>query len=382
VTSNGNSIEVPPGNTDLEVSIFGPGFGECVVVHFGNGDWGIVDSCLDPKSKRSAALGYLEALHIDVSNSVRFVAATHWHDDHINGISDLFIAATSAFFVCTGAVGNPDFKDILASWTGCQNLPGGSGVDELRSVMGEIKKRQSNSRFPAPKLAFSGKILWERNVSPPVIVRALSPSDSTTISSITQLIGINPHNAQMRRRVPNIRPNNTSVVLAIRVGLHSILLGADLEEQGEASLGWSAIVNEFDPTGDKHQGFKVPHHGSSNGHHDGIWRNMLINRAWAVTTPFVNGNVRLPSEADCQRILKYTSESYITAPPRPAKYKDSNKTVEKMVKSRASSVHLIPGRYGHVRLRKGISEAADSPWRVELFGDATSVKDFIERGFI
>jgi glyoxylase-like metal-dependent hydrolase (beta-lactamase superfamily II) len=152
--SGGNS-ESAPAPDEVEVSIFGPGFGECIVVHFGNGDWGVVDSCLNPDSKRPAALHYLESLNVNVGQSVRLVVATHWHDDHLQGISSVFQAAESAVFACTGAVREPDFETILAFLMGTRSLIGGSGVDELRNVVAELKKRMPISRTGPGRISFS-----------------------------------------------------------------------------------------------------------------------------------------------------------------------------------------------------------------------------------
>lgn len=369
---------MPPSSHEAEISIFGPGFGECVVLHFGNGDWGIVDSCLDPTSKRPAALHYLESLQVDVAKSVRFVAATHWHDDHIQGIHLAFQAAKSASFICSGAIRQPDFLEILSSWTGTQFLPGGSGLDELRTVMLELKKRGLDTKFPAPVLAVSNKILWSRATLPAASVIALSPSDASVLAATTQLKTIDPFPAKMRRRIPDIRPNDASVVLAVQVGEHRVLLGADLEVQTDEALGWRAIVNGLDAGNGNHQGFKVPHHGSSTAHHVDVWNRMLVKDAWAATTPFVNGKVKLPSTEDCQRILSHTPNAYLTAPPRPAKFRDPNRTVEKTVNEVALLVHFTPGKYGHVRMRKEIGTKSDSSWKVELFGNATTMENYVK----
>jgi hypothetical protein len=348
------------------------------VLHFGNGDWGIIDSCLDPTSKRPAALHYLQLLQVDVANSIRFVAATHWHDDHIDGLNLVFQEAQSAVFACSGAVRHPDFNEILSTWTGTQNLPGGSGLDELRAIMVELKKRNGNTNFPTPVLATSNKILWDRTTPPPAFVKALSPSDASVLAANAKLKSINPLSANMRRRIPDIKPNDASVVLAVKVGNHQVLLGADLEVQSDAAFGWKAIVNSFDNTGEKHQGFKVSHHGSSTGHHDDIWDKMLWKDPWAVTTPFVKGKVKLPTQEDCRRILSRTKDAYLTAPPRPSKFRDSNRAVEKMVQETTLLAHFIPGKYGHVRLRKAIAAEPGSPWNVELFGNAIKIEDYVK----
>jgi glyoxylase-like metal-dependent hydrolase (beta-lactamase superfamily II) len=72
---------VPPRADELEVSIFGPGYGECILVHLGRGQWMIVDSCRDQRNRRQPAIKYLERIGCDPSEVVRVVVATHWHND-------------------------------------------------------------------------------------------------------------------------------------------------------------------------------------------------------------------------------------------------------------------------------------------------------------
>ena len=145
----------------------------------------------------------------------------------------------------------------------------------------------------------------------------------------------------------------------------------------DASLGWKAIINEFQDV--KSQGFKVPHHGSDTAYHNDVWNKMLLNESWAATTPFVKGNIRLPAILDCRRILGHTQNAYLTAPPQPNKFKDENRTVEKTVNEATLSVNFIPGKFGHVRFRKNINASADSPWNIELFGSAMTMQDYLDK---
>jgi len=103
----------------------------------------------------------------------------------------------------------------------------------------------------------------------------------------------------------------------------------------------------------------------------------VVGQACAVTTPFVGGSVKLPSVDDCQRILSKTQQAYLSAPPVPGKFRDANKTVEKTVQEATRSAHFVPGKYGHVRLRKNLAEPPDAPWRIELFGSAVSMADYV-----
>lgn len=373
MTSAGNKRANSPDRDEIEVSIFGPGFGECVVVHFGNGDWCVVDSCINPASQRPIALDYLESINVDVGQSVRCLIATHWHDDHIKGISSVFLAAKSAKFVCTAAISKKEFQPILACWGACQRLPGGSGVNELRDVLSELKNRKKDTKFPSPALASADKILWQRSENPPVVIKSLSPSDAAIVAATARFTNFAADPSRIRRRIPNIRPNDSSVVLSIGVEKHSVLLGADLEMRADSGLGWNAVL-ESNHQAEQRHGFKVPHHGSPTAHSDQIWTKLLVPTPWAVTTPFVSGKIRLPGADDCKRILNFTPHAYLTGAPGSGKFRDANKTVEKTVKEFTRSVHIIPAKFGHVRLRKKIVAQTDSTWDVELFGSATSMQ--------
>ena len=243
--------------------------------------------------------------------------------------------------------------------------------------MKELKTRTPGMRFPAPRLASSNKVLWKRQTEPSASVTALSPSDAAVIASINRLKPMMPASLKTRRRLPNIGSNDSSVVLSIQVGPHQVLLGADLEVRSDRGLGWLAIVDGLDGGNETHQVFKVAHHGSPTGYHDEVWNRMLVQQPWAATTPFVTGSVRLPSVGDCQQILRRTSNAYLSAPPKPTKFRDPDRTIEKTVNEATLSAHFVPGKYGQVRLRRQIKESASLAWRVELFGNALSMGDYV-----
>ena len=41
---------MPPGKNEFEITLFGPGYGESVVLHVGSGAWIVVDSCIDKEN--------------------------------------------------------------------------------------------------------------------------------------------------------------------------------------------------------------------------------------------------------------------------------------------------------------------------------------------
>ena len=78
----------PPEKSEFEITFLGPGYGESIVLHVGSGIWVVVDSCIDSDGT-SSALNYLESIGLNPSRDVALIVATHWHDDHIRGMSQL-----------------------------------------------------------------------------------------------------------------------------------------------------------------------------------------------------------------------------------------------------------------------------------------------------
>jgi len=124
------NLNVPPAAIAAEVSVFGPGFGECIVLHLGDGEWVVVDSCVDAKSGRPVAIDYLDRVGVDIAKNVSLVVATHWHDDHIGGFGELFEACKNARFACSMAMCCQEWLTLLEIYRGYLQA-GGSGVDEL-----------------------------------------------------------------------------------------------------------------------------------------------------------------------------------------------------------------------------------------------------------
>ena len=63
---------VSPETDEIEVTLIGPGYGECALIHIGKRRWVIVDSCLDGYGQ-PAALAYLSDLGLNPSEVVCLV---------------------------------------------------------------------------------------------------------------------------------------------------------------------------------------------------------------------------------------------------------------------------------------------------------------------
>jgi hypothetical protein len=335
----------------------------------GDNHWIVVDSCKNPETKRAVALDYLNDIGVDVAPAVKLIVASHWHDDHIDRLPDLYDQAQNARFACTSAFRFPDFQAILGNIIGAPALAGGSGIDEFSKILREVQRRRAANILAGFQISGADTILWEKYPGPSVVVRALSPSVEDELAALIRLNGESVLGLDvLKRRVPEIQPNDASVVLSLKIQDTLILLGADLENIDNNQRGWRAIVASWNPAAGRHHYFKIPHHGSANAHCDDVWRDMLVADVYAGLTPFKH---MLPTDEDIQRIRKLTRNGFMTAPRRVGRFRTRKPAVDRTIRGMTRAIWVYPANFGHVRCRCEI--ASNGKWRYELFGDAAAL---------
>lgn len=352
---------VPPADAEIEVSLFGPRYGECVVIHVGSGKWIVVDSCLSPKGDRPIAIQYLAQLGVDVSTQVELIVATHWHDDHVRGLASLVGACTAANVYCSAAL---SFREFLeASEIYGNDAPFlfqskmAPGMREFRNAIQVLGTREL-------KLAQASMLVWRDSSTPTTEVWALSPSQLEVRLSqrilareFRGLLDSARHSEEPIRKLRSRSPNHTAVALWITVGQVDLLLGSDLEETGHAGLGWGAVVASNTRPSRPTMFVKVPHHGSPTAFFEPMWRFLTHPDCVAGVTPFVRGKVQLPRPSDVERITQVRPQLYLTAPPRARTAKIQSSAVRKTI---AESTRRFEDRhppFGHVRWRHDASGA-------------------------
>lgn len=368
----------PPSSGELEVSLFGPGYGEAMAIHIGAGKWILVDSCVHPEFGLPCSLDYLLALGVDVENAVDLIVVTHWHDDHIAGISTILDYCTSAILSISIALRLKEFLQLVALY-GTASVVKNSGIEELVKVFEILEDRKSHGvRFNPPKLAHANTRVFREEVSVSgerveTTVCALSPSDAAVLKAqlaFSQLL----ESTDQRNRIGSPSANEISVVLQVQVGHDAILLGSDLQTTSDPTTGWSVIVDESTVVSQKATVFKIPHHGSENAHHGSVWSELLISAPYAILSPFRRGNVFLPAPSDITRIARLTDRAYLTAPPRKRRHKWRDNVVRTYLEDTTRETQDVPIGWGHIRLRKTISQT-DHSWAADLFGDAHILVD-------
>jgi len=348
----------PPASNEIEITLFGPGYGEAIAIHLGEGVWMMVDSCIDPDSKAPASGDYLERIGADASQ-VRAIVASHWHDDHVRGISQLAAKHPSADFFLSAVFNKKEAAAFAAAYSGASSTGLARGAKELFSV---VQSRETVSP------ALHRSIILEANLNGrPVIVTALSPLPTAFAQSLAHMAQYVARKDEAINHAPELRPNMEAVALHIDMGDDAVLLGADLEEH--SSWGWSAVVS------DKWSGarkpstvYKVAHHGSHTGNCPQVWATLLKPGPVACLTPFTLGDLRLPTEEDKSRVKSNAQHAYISsgASRRP----DIDSRQLKRLSDICKKLARIDAGFGAVRLRKQIGA---SSWNVELFGAAQSL---------
>jgi hypothetical protein len=339
--------------------LLGPGYGECIALHFGNADWVVVDSCVDIDSKRSVVLDYLDLINVDVSSQVRLVVATHWHDDHIRGLAQVVRECRKARFVLSGALKSDEFL-TLVSLVEPSMLQQSSGLRELSEILTLLEKHTP------VEVALADRRLWHPAGPVHREVWALSPSSTSFVRAIAAFAALSSDPNRPNRSVADVKPNEASVVLWCEIADAIILLGADLEESSDPHTGWRAIVASTTRPSGRANVFKVPHHGSVTAHNPSVWTDLLIDSPTALVSPFRRGSVVLPTMTDGVRICSLAGKAYNSQARVPAK-ESWDPTVEAVVAEATVSFGDAEPPPGHVRLRRPI---AGGTWSVELFGGA------------
>jgi hypothetical protein len=331
-------------------------------LHIGHGRWLLVDSCLDSTSGEPASLQYLEALGVE-ANGIVLIVASHWHDDHVGGLSRLVASYADAPFYFSAVLRDEEFRLLVEA--GARSLITRSGTSELASVLDTFARRALSSGA-RPQLAYPNSVLWEDERAQ---VRSLSPSNEAVIDMLERISALVPQPRAAKRRIIDPRPNSTSVVLWVQAGDAVILLGGDLERRGDPALAWKAILGSHVRPSEPAQVFKVPHHGSQSAYEPRVWEEMLIPEPIAVLTPFNRSH--LPTDADVTRICGRTPHAFITAPPRPGRTRTRSSTVTKTVQPAVRYLRNAEQDTGHVRLRTPLD--GGGIWSVELFQPAVGL---------
>ncbi len=347
----------PPRSDEIEVSVWGPGYGESVLIHALNNEWIIIDSCIDPITRQPPVLDYLEKINVDPAEAVKLVVATHWHDDHIRGLSKSFDMCKSADFLMSEALMTKEFLVLARTIGKNSQIEGSSGLEEMSnifSILLEDRDKSSKRKTKVPIRASENKCVWVSPTDSKIRLTSLSPSDYTILQCERGLCDLIPQIRKPKRwmvpKLPN--ENHVAVVLWLEFADMTLLLGSDLEDDGNLNKGWTAIVNSTRKPKGKAGIYKFSHHGSATGDLGRVWQEMLTEEPYAVCSPFNRGKT-LPSPDDVRRICEYTPHAFVTSTKKMNKsHVKKNSAIKKSIAESGIKFHDREYLPGMVRLRK------------------------------
>lgn len=346
-----------PASDEIEVTLFGPGFGEAIAIHIGEQNWILVDSCIDLDSGAPASSTYLTRIGV-TPKQVRSIVASHWHDDHVRGISKLAASYPEAEFQISSIFNDKEAASFLAAYSGSSAPSQARGAKELFEV---INQREIvyyvNQRSIIFELQLPNRF---------VRVTALSPVHAAISQSIAHMAQYLPPSGGGTpiNHAPELSPNIEAVSMHIDFGDDAVLLGSDLEDH--ATFGWSAVVaDKWSSDRRRASAYKVAHHGSYTGDTPAIWSTLLSANPIVCMTPFNLGKHRLPTDRDKERIKSYTPHSFISS--GSTKKPTLEHTHLKRLEDICKNLSRVNAGFGAIRLRKRFGAAK---WIVECFGHA------------
>lgn len=363
-------FDLPEPNI-VEITLIGTGggYGESVVVHLGNNAWIVVDSCQNPNTRESLPLLYLKKIGVNIENDLKLIICTHWHDDHLLGLSQLLNEAKNANFCFTEATDKKKFLQLIElDYEKLNKEASNSSTVEFGACLEIIRSRKKRRVVLAKENTTLLAVNSAPNIRSEVI--ALSPSDQTILNFGSEISSLITEFGESRKKIIIRTPNEKSIAIFLKLGVHRSILGSDLEVSPNDKEGWLNILDNNTVIDMKSSLFKIPHHGSENGYHVRIWNELLEPNPVAKLTPW-NKNNRLPTAEMLQLYSNHTNNLYMTAPVISAKPKKRDKSIEKIINSLKCKIHEVKYDEGIIQARNDLSKI--QKWEIEILKGAIKI---------
>ena len=271
----------------LYVIVFGPGFGESIVIRPPESTdvgWVFVDSCQDRGTVPAASLLR------DQGGRRACAILTHPHQDHGMGFDEIISTPGDGFVGCTNPmVSRPENVSQSSDW----------------DVSADDVAQLHSGRLGATIRAIHAR--WEDD---PSTRWELRRGNQKNIGPL-QLNVLHPDEKATRKDPTNF--NELSSPITIHWEDLVLLLGADLP----GSI-WAKLP-EQSPRLFQHALLKVPHHGSKNDISSRYASGVGRNRFWIIT-PYNRGSKKLPDfepGGGMDALLDHVEKAHLTALPLP-----------------------------------------------------------------
>lgn len=307
-----------PSKNELEISLFGPGYGESIVLHIPKVGWGIIDSCTTRIGRNHVIppLEYLLHLLSPQYPKLAFVVLTHPHEDHYKGLDRVikdYPGGTQRVCWYAGDGIRELKRYIVQQKVALRNvLPG--FVEVLKSMEETVRSGAQWRRLGEMTVVFDlDDVEIEEYGNTDIRMIALSPSAASIKKYVEKLFEIFPKPGEPVLPMKDETHNLISVALFLKLGNLQIILGSDVESNSSKSTGWSGIICNRDCPELWANLVKVAHHGSENGFSPLAWQKHCDKlKPLAIMTPFCKGSILLPKREDTEKLRKVSQKLGIT----------------------------------------------------------------------
>lgn len=367
-----------PANDEIEVTTIGagPGAGESIILHLGNGKWAVIDSCV--ADGITLPLYYLKKLGVNIEKEVELVICTHWHTDHIKGLSDVLSECYNAnFYIAKVGQIKTFFRYVVSRTTGEDYTKQGVW-SEFKKCIDILSERQQQPKYAG----IDREIYNDPKLN--IHIKAVSPSDRMLDKFDELLLTAKENEATI-----DIDPNMCSIALILSVGNQNIILGADLEcnryndnlTQCEGKckerkdFGWCNVLEESTSFNaiNEYNYIKIPHHSSITGFCPKKWNDYFADYKIGTSTVYVNNTGKnLPDKEMLERYFNLCDEYYLTAPKAvTSKDKKGKSEIDYKKGIVVTKVLVIPQNIGIIcsRLKIGTNVS----WHTHLSGTALQI---------
>ncbi len=304
-----------PKADEFEITVFGPGYGESVVVYIPGIGWGVIDSC-EFGSFDHRFVPPLEYLKYQKAKSLAFLVLSHPHLDHICGIDRIInYYRGNIERVCRY---DGDGVRELAYYMTCEYTKARQGVKRLKEAFESMKAaREAGAEFR--RLGAMTHIIPRKTVNIEgrdieIDVLSLSPSAYDVEKYVSLLKQVFPKLNREFIELPDRDHNLIASAISIKFGNVHALIGSDVERGNCNSSGWRGIMSSHDVPELKVDFLKVAHHGSKNAHSKTAWRvHCKDENVTSVITPFAKGAHPLPTKDDIKRVSDLSKSLGITS---------------------------------------------------------------------
>lgn len=363
-------MTIKPKETEVEVTLIGTGggYGESIVLKVSKDSWVIVDSCINPNTRQPLAIEYLNSIGVNLDNVI-LIICTHWHNDHIKGLSKALDLCKKAEF-CFSFVHDLQKFLLLCELDYTKSQKGSiSSTNEFSDCLEIINKRESFYTRAQKDLL----LLKENNLNVNFEIYSLSPSPKTISNFDSEISTLITEFGSRNTAVINKTPNDKSVALLLKFGDYRVLLGADLEIGKDETEGWRHIIKHSKIIDEnKADLYKIPHHGSENGYLKEIFDVLVNDDGVLKLTPYNSSG--LPTDSMLDVYTKHSKNLYLTSTKLPSKKpKKRDNSIEKIISRSVVSLVEIKFTHGIVVSRLDYTKE-NSSWDTKTYQSATKLQ--------